>query len=329
MAELPRSMRAAVVDKLEGPAAITVAEQPVPTPGPGEALIKIEAGGLNYADVAQSAGAYPGGPSAPYIAGVEGCGEVVAVGEGATVNVGDRVIGAGSGAFAEYAAWPSATLFPLPPGWSAGQGASFFVQWLTAHGCLRTIGQLKEGEWVLVHAAAGGVGQAAVRIAKHFGANVIATASTAEKLAIAEKLGADVCVNYATGDFVQACREATGGQGVDLILEMVGGDTFTKNLKAVRTFGRIVVFGAASNEQRTVDNVSLIFKPVVLAGYHLSILAAKRPDLFMAELGEVQELIATGVIAPDEPTSRPLDEVAQAMIDMQGRKTTGKVVLVP
>jgi NADPH2:quinone reductase len=178
------------------------------------------------------------------------------------------------------------------------------VQWLTAHGCLRTIGQLKEGETVLVHAAAGGVGQAAVRIAKHFGAKVIATASTAEKLAIAEKLGADVCVNYTSEDFVKACRDATGGQGVDLILEMVGGETFEKNL-------------------------SLIFKPVVLAGYHLSILAAKRPDLFMAELAEVQELIAKGVIAPEEPTSRPLNELAAAMIDLQARKTTGKVVLIP
>jgi NADPH2:quinone reductase len=329
MADLPTTMRAAVVEKLEGPGALSIVERPVPSPGPGEVLIKVEAAGLNYADVAQSAGAYPGGPAAPYISGVEACGEVVAVGEGAGYRVGDKVIGAGGSAFAEYVAWPSAALFPRPPHWSAGQGASFFVQWLTAHGCLRTIGQLKEGETVLVHAAAGGVGQAAVRIAKHFGAKVIATASTAEKLAIAEKLGADVCVNYTSEDFVKACRDATGGQGVDLILEMVGGETFEKNLRAVRSFGRIVVFGAASNEQRTVDNVSLIFKPVVLAGYHLSILAAKRPDLFMAELAEVQELIAKGVIAPEEPTSRPLNELAAAMIDLQARKTTGKVVLIP
>lgn len=325
----PQTMNALEVTALDGPEAARVTERPVPTPGPGQALIRIHAAGVNFADVMQTRGTYVGGPNPPYVPGIEAAGTVVAVGDDVTLPVGTRVIGAGSGAFAEYAAWPVAGLLPAPNSWSDGQAASFFVQWMTAHGCLRTFGRLSEGEVVLIHAAAGGVGTAATRLAKHYGATVVAAASSDAKLDVARKNGADVLVNTTTTDFVTAVEELTDGQGADLVLEMVGGETFHRNRKALRPFGRMVVYGAASAEQAQVDNVSLVFQPMGLIGYHLGQLASKRPDLLMAGLGEVQPLIADGVILPDEPTVYPLADGAQAMADLESRKTTGKLVLVP
>lgn len=325
--DIPKEMRAAVVTGTGGPDDLHIQTRPVPELGPGQALIRVAAAGLNYADVMQSRGLYLGGPKPPYVAGLEASGEVVAVGKGVQLGPGARVLGGGGGAFAEYVAWPAAGLSQLPDGWSYGQGAAFFVQWFTAHGCLRTVGRLKPGEWVLVHAAAGGVGSAAVRLAKHFGARVIATASSPEKLERAKALGADVLIDYERERFVERTLEATGGVGADLVLEMVGGETFEKNFEATRPYGRIVVFGSASAKVAKVDNVSLIFRPVEVIGYHLNVLSRRRPDLFSAEVKEVQALIQQGVVVPEEPQAYPLDEVARAYRDLESRKTTGKLAI--
>lgn len=327
--ELPSTMQALEVTALNGPESMAITERPVPAAGPGQALIRVAAAGVNFADVMQTHGTYVGGPEPPYVPGIEAAGTVVAVGEEVSLPVGTRVIGAGSRAFAEYVSWPAAGLLPAPESWSDGQAASFFVQWMTAHGCLRTFGRLTEGEVVLVHAAAGGVGTAATRLAKHFGAVVVAAASSDAKLEVARNNGADVLVNTSTSDFVAAVQDHTHGQGADLVLEMVGGETFNRNRKALRPFGRMVVFGAASAEQAQVDNVSLVFEPMELIGYHLGQLATQRPDLLLAGLAEVQQLIADGVIQPDEPTSYPLADGARALSDLASRQTTGKLVLVP
>src|SRR5690606_16606171 len=170
-------------------------------PREGQVLVKVAAAGINYADVMQARGLYAGGPKPPYIAGVEAAGVVVSAPEDSGLKPGDQVMGYGANAFAEYIAWPAGNLLPLPDGWTLEQGAAFPVQWLTAYSCLRTVGRLVEGESVLIHAAAGGVGVAATRLAKHLGARVFATASTAEKLEIAKANGADELINYADQDF--------------------------------------------------------------------------------------------------------------------------------
>jgi NADPH2:quinone reductase len=203
------------------------------------------------------------------------------------------------------------------------------VQWITAHGCLRVCGRLQAGETVLIHAAAGGVGSAAVRLAKHFGARVIATASSQEKLAIASKHGADELINYTEQDFVAEVKRLTDGRGVDLILEMVGGETFDKNFEAVVPFGRIVVFGAASRKEAAVTNQSLIFRPVELIGYHIVGMALRRLDLFQQGLGELLPLIEQDVIVPEEPSAYPFERAAQALLDLANRQSTGKLVLTP
>ncbi len=326
---VPTEMYAVVVPELKGPGSVRVERKPVPVPGPGMALIRVKAAGLNYADVMQTRGLYVGGPAAPFVAGLEAAGEVVAVGAGVAAEIGARVLGNGPGAFAEYVAWPAAGLMPLPEAWSFEQGAALFVQWFTAHGCLRTLGHVEPGQWVLVHAAAGGVGTAAVRLAKHFGARVVAVASTKEKVAVATALGADVGVNTAEEDFVAKTLEATGGRGADLVLEMVGGETFERNFLATRPYGKIVVFGAASAKTARIDNVSLIFQPVQVIGYHLRVMAQKRPEWFLAEVEEMQKLIAAGVVNPQTPTAYPLAQAAEALAALEQRKTTGKLVLVP
>lgn len=326
-----RTMRVLEVASLQGPAGVRVADRPVPVPPPGHALVRVRAAGLNFADTMMARARYLGGPKPPYVAGLEACGEIVALGDSAGPQpfaIGARVMGYGAGAFAEYVSWPARALLPLPSGWSETQGAAFPVQWLTAHGCLRICGRLEAGETVLVHAAAGGVGRAAIRLAKHFGARVIATASTADKLEIARRHGADDLINYQQEDFVAAVKRLTGGRGVDLVLEMVGGDTFAKNIAAVVPYGRIVVFGVASAQPASVSNAQLVFNPVELIGYHLLVMAQRRSDLYARQMAEISELIASGVATPEEPRTYPLADGARAFDDLESRRSVGKLVLV-
>lgn len=322
-------MRAIQVTSLEGPKAARVIDAPAPEPAAGAALVRVRAAGVNYADVMQTRGEYVNGPVPPYIAGLEVAGEVVAVGAGVTLSPGARVMGFGPGAFAELVSWPSANLLPIPDGWSFGQAASFPVQWLSAHGCLRVCGRLQAGETVLIHAAAGGVGTAAVRLAKHYGARVLAVASSAEKLEVARRHGADELIDSERQDFVAETKRLTGGRGADLVIEMVGGDTFDRNFEAVVPFGRIVVLGSASGREASVTNTSMIFRPAELIGYHIVNMLMNRPDLFQRDLAEVMRLIANGVAVPEEPTAYPLGDAVRALEDLANRKTTGKLVLVP
>lgn len=321
-------MKAVQIASTSGPSAAQIVDRPLPEPVGDQLRIKVSAAGLNYADVAQSRGMYPGGPTAPYIAGLEVSGVVDKAGPECPIPVGTRVMGMGSGGFSEYVCWRTNQVFPTPDPWTDTQAAAFPVQWLTAHAVLRTVGRVESGDNVLIHAAAGGVGRAAVRLARHFGAFVIGTAGSDEKCETVRAAGAHA-VNYQTGDFVAEAMRITEGDGIDLVLEMVGGDTFRKNLSVLRPYGRMVVFGAASNEAANIGNVQLIFKPVEILGYHLTVMMVKRPDLFAQQWTEVVSLIAQGVIEPEEPECVPLDAAAEAMARMEGRQTQGKLVLVP
>jgi NADPH2:quinone reductase len=322
-------MRVVRVEALQGPEAAKLTDSPKPEPRAGEALVRVHAAGINYADIMQTRGLYVGGPKPPYVAGIEAAGEVVSVGQGVTLPVGARVMGFGAGAFAEYVSWPATNLLPIPASWSFDQAAAFPIQWLTAHGCLRVCGRLQAGESVLVHAAAGGVGTAAVHLAKHYGARVFATASSAAKLEIARQHGADELIDYTKQDFVAEVKRLTDGRGVDLILQMVGGQTFDKNFEAVVPFGRIVVFGSASAQEANVTNTSLIFRPVEVIGYHLAKMATYRPDLLQRDLAELLPLIEQGVAVPEQPSAYPLERCAEALEALATRRTTGKLVLTP
>jgi len=323
---MPKTMKALEVTSWEGPSATRIVEVPVPEPGEGQFLMKIGAAAINFADTMQTRGRYPGGPQAPYLAGYEAAGEIIAVGPGVSYEVGQRVIGFGRGAFSDYMVCYAAMSRPLPDGWTDTKGAALWTSWYTAAGALHHLGEIQKGESVLIHAAAGGVGQAAIRLAKHFGAHVIATASTSEKLELAKSLGADVLINYTEVDFVEAVKAATEGRGVDLILEMVGGDTFRRNFQAARPQGRIVVYGLSSGERAHIDNHELIFEyPVKLMGLNMG----KRPEYFAPLFGLLEGLIAEGVIDPDEPEVHALEDLPAVLTALEERKTTGKQVFVP
>lgn len=298
-----------------------VDDVPTPEPGPGEVLLKVTAAGVNFADVSQTHGIYDGGPEAPYIAGFEVTGEIV----GGDGEIGRHVIAFGAGAFAEYTVAPAAGLIPIPDGWRDEQALGMVLNWATALAGLKTLGRLEKGETVLIHAAAGGVGQAAVRMAKHYGARVIATASPA-KHEVVRALGADVVLDY-HGD---VAAEVNRLGGADLVLESIGGDTFTQSLAAAKPFaGRVVVFGAAAGNA-SVSNWELIFKyRVQVIGLHIGVLGQYAPDKYHELMDELTALREAGVYLPVDPTIYKLEDGARALKDLEGRKTVGKLAIVP
>lgn len=219
-----------------------------PQPGPGEYLIRVGAAGANFADVMQSHGTYGGGPQAPYVAGFEAAGEIVGVGPDvdSPLPIGTHVVGAGPGAFAPFMSMGAANALPVPPGWSDTEALGLVLNWATAVAALKPLGEVTSGDVVLVHAAAGGVGQAAVRLAHHYGARVIATASPAKHDTVTA-LGADEVLDSRHPDLAAEITRLCGG--VDLVLESVGQRTLEASLSVTKPFtGRIVVFGAASGD---------------------------------------------------------------------------------
>lgn len=323
-------VRALVLGELVGPAGLRVVEVGVPEVGVGEVLVRVGAAGVNFADVMQTRGTYGGAPPVPYVAGFEAAGEVVALGDGVTnVAVGDHVIGTGPGAFAEYMVMPADGFVPVPAGWKDEEALGLMLNWATALVSLRSLGQLSANDVVLIHAAAGGVGQAAVRIAKHYGATVIATAS-ASKHDVVRQLGADHVIDYRTVEFVPEVLRLTGGRGVDIVLESVGGETFRQSVEvARRVTGKVVVIGEASGEA-TVSNWELNFKhPVHVIGQHLTTTIQQAPEMFAATLQELDRLIAAGVYPPGTPTVYDLADGPKALAGLESRATVGKLALNP
>ncbi|RSN43933.1 NADPH:quinone reductase [Amycolatopsis sp. WAC 04197] len=314
------SMRALRQDSANGPEDLhLVTDAPVPVPGPGKILLKVTAAGVNFADVMQTRGTYEGGPEAPYIAGFEAAGEVVAVGEGVTAPaVGDHVVGTGGGAFAEYMVMPAAGAVPVPSGWSDEQAIGLILNWVTALAALKPLGRLAPGETVLVQAAAGGVGQAAVRLAKHYGATVIGTASPG-KHDVVRSLGADRVLDYG----------ADPGTA-DLVLESVGGAAFATSLAAAkRVTGRVVVYGVAGGEA-AITNRDLNFRQQIhVIGLHLGVLIEHAPAIFAELMDELRALIAAGVCVPGTPTAYDLADGPKVLAELEARATSGKLVLRP
>jgi len=302
-----------------------------PEPGPGEVRIAVEAAGINFADIMQRRGLYPGGPEPPYAPGMEAAGRIDAVGDGVEdVSEGDRVVAmVETGGYAEYTVANVEMLFPVPEAMDFEEAAGFPIQFLTAHSCLFAWGGLEEGESVLIQAAAGGVGTAAVQLASNAGAEVFGTASSQEKLDLAAELGCDHPINYTETDFREVIEEETDGDGVDLVLESVGDDVFERSLDAMAHFGRLVTYGVASGVPAEVSNRRLLFENKTVKGFHLGQAATHDPSRVMQAVPDLTESLASGELEVVVGESFALTDAADAHQYIEDRKSSGKVVLKP
>ena len=322
-------MKAIRVEASGAPEVLRYADVPQPTPGPGQALVKIDAAGVNYVDVYQRTGLYP--VQLPLILGQEAGGTVTAVGPGVSeVKVGHRVAYAHVlGAYAEYAAVPAERLVVLPNGVSTKQGAAAMLQGMTAHYLATTTYPLKPGDTCLVHAAAGGVGLLLCQIAKLRGARVFGTASTEEKAQLAREAGAEEVILYTREDFEAAVKRLTEGAGVQVIYDSVGKTTFAKGLSCLAPRGMMVLYGQSSGPVGPFDpqvlsrSGSLFLTRPTLAHY-----IATRDEL-VARAEEVLDWVRQGKLALRIEHEFPLAEAAEAHRQLEARKTTGKVLLIP
>ena len=327
---MPR-IKVVQVSEFGEPDVLNLVEIEKPSPDEGEALIEVKTAGVNFADTMRRRNQYLEETPLPFVPGSEVSGVVAEVGAGVEdVSEGDPVVTLlGIGGYAGYVTAPAQNLIPIPDGMDFDEAAAIPLQGLTAYHVLKTSGMLEEGESVLVHAAAGGVGYLAVQMAKLMGASpIIATASTQEKLDLAKNLGADVLINYTEEDWPAQVREATGGEGADVILEMIGGDFIQKNLKCLAAFGRMVVYGSASGDRGTLVPMDLMHHNQMVAGFYLPQIMT-RPDLFGPALEEVLGWISSGEVELTIGARYPLDQARQAHEALEGRQTTGKIVLNP
>nr|WP_297383434.1 NADPH:quinone oxidoreductase family protein [uncultured Roseateles sp.] len=325
-------MKAVRFHKTGGPEVLVYEDVPDPTPKADEVLIRIEAAGMNFADVMRRRGDdYPEPSPPPFILGAEVAGTIAALGEGVThLEVGTAVLATpGAGGYAQFICVPAATVIPLPPGFGAVQAAALVGHGLTAALSLRNAARLAQGESVLIEAAAGGVGSFAIQLAKLYGAGkVIAAASTPEKRAIAQRLGADASVDYTSSGWSEQVRELTDGRGVDVVLEMVGGETVAQALNAMAPFGRMVFLGQSSGETALVDPWQLTVPNRTVTGFYIGAYLAF-PDLIQSTLNEILGFLMAGKLTLQVGTVLPLSQAAGAHRLMEGRRTTGKVVLQP
>jgi NADPH2:quinone reductase len=309
---------------------LNVVDRAKPTPNEGEVRIDIKAVGINFADIMQRRGNYVGGPTPPYIPGFEAAGTIDAIGPGVDRKEGERVVAQlGQGAYAEYTTAPEPALFDIPESISFEEAAGFPVQFLTAHNCLFERGDLEEGESVLIHAAAGGVGSAAVQLAREANAEIYATASTVSKLNLAERLGADQTINYTEVDFSEEVNALTNGEGVDLVLDAVGGETTTRSLECLSHFGRLVAYGAASGDPGEVETTSLLFNNFSILGYSLGQMIRRDPQRVLQAVPELESGLRNGTLEVIVGHTFPLKDAAEAHEFVEERKSQGKVVLNP
>jgi NADPH:quinone reductase len=330
---VPATMRALQQTSRNGPQDLRlITDAPVPVPGPGEVLIRVAAAGVNFGDIAQARGTFPGGPQPPYLAGFEAAGEIAAVGAAVTgPEPGARVAGAsiGGGAFAEYMVLPAAAAVPVPAGWAAEQALGLVVNWPTALAALRPLGAIAAGQTVLIHAAAGATGQAAVKLARHYGATVIAAAAPGKHEAV-RALGADHVLDSRGAGLAAQVLRLTGGAGADLVLESAGGATLGASLAAARRVtGRVVVYGVAGGEA-PVTNWELVYQHQVhVIGLNLGVLVQAAPQIFGEVMAELFALIAAGVLTPGQPAVYDLADGPKALAELESRATVGKLALLP
>jgi NADPH2:quinone reductase len=322
-------MKAIQVRQPGGPEAMELADLPVPQPKANEAVVKLSASGVNFIDVYFREGRYKAVP--PFVLGQEGAGVVNAVGTDVkTMKNGDRVAWTGvMGSYAEYAAVPADRLVPIPDGVNDQQAAATMLQGMTAHYLSHDTYPLKRGETALVHAAAGGVGLLLVQMAHHIGARVIATVSTDEKAKLAREAGADEVILYTQSDFEVETKRLTGGKGVDVVYDSVGKTTFEKGLNVLRPRGMMVLFGGSSGAVPPFDLIALSQKGSLYVNRPTLVNYIATREELMARSGAVFGMIAAGKLKLRIAHTYPLAEAQQAHRDLEGRKTTGKLLLIP
>jgi NADPH2:quinone reductase len=318
-------MRAWRVHRLGDPAEVlSLDEVDRPEPGPGQVLVRVRAAGLNFFDDLMVRGRYQERPALPFVPGGEICGEVV--------DTGQRVIGApagGPGGYAEYAVMDAAAAWPVPEGMPDEKAAALYLNYQTGHVGLHRRAQLRAGEWLLVHAGAGGVGSAAVQLGKAAGAKVIATAGGERKVQVCRDLGADVAIDYTAEDFVPVVKEVTGGRGADVVYDPVGGDVFDKSRRCIAFEGRLVVVGFTSGRIPEAPANHVLVKNYSVVGLHWGLYRTMDPPRIGMVHDDLVRLWAEGLVDPLVSRTVPLEEAPRALAAITDRGTVGKLVLVP
>src|SRR6266852_5365268 len=317
-------MKALVIARLGGPEALAVQDVPEPSPQPGHRIVRVAAGGLNFADIMTTTGGYPGTPAPPFVAGREFA--------GVEETSGRRVMGYVQwGAFAEKIVPKSELLWPVPEHWTDEQAAAFPVNYFTAYlgywqaGMTQTAARGRTHR-VLIHAVAGGVGTAAVQIGKILGIEMYGTSSSNEKLARVKSLGLQHSINYKQSDYEEVIKELSRGEGVDAVFEMLGGEHTAKSLRCLRDFGRVIQYGTATGKPPVLDTRILYAKGASVHGLWLSYLSANRP-LMESAWKQLSEWLAAGKLHPVIGKVFPLEEARAAYTLMQEGRNYGKIVL--
>jgi NADPH:quinone reductase len=316
-------MKAVVISRLGSPEVLEVRDIPAPAPVSGQEKVRVEAGGVNFADIITAQGGYPGTPNPPLPAGREFC--------GLRESDGQRVMGYTQwAAFAEQVMARPELLWPVPAGWSAEEGAAFPVNYFTAYFAYWKAGLLEKPlasiPRVLIHAVAGGVGTAAVQIGKLLGVEMYGTSSSDEKLARVKQLGLQHGINYRQRDYEEAIKELTYGEGVDAVFEMLGGEHAAKSVRCLRDFGRVIAYGSATGQRAQLDVGTLYAKGASVHGLWLTYLSAK-PTLMEQAWNHLAAWISQGYLRPIVGHVLPMEQAAEAYRLLLERKNIGKVVL--
>ena len=324
-------MRAITVEHWMEPSELRVSEIPEPKAGPGALQVEVRAAGCNFFDTLMVRGKYQVKPAFPFTPGGEISGVVSAVGEGVEgFAVGDRVLaGTQTGGFAETAVVPANYTHLLPDGMSFEEGAAIPIIYPTSYAALVFRANLQVGETLLVHAAVGGVGSAALQIGKALGARVIATVGGAEKAQIARSLGADEVIDYRVDDFIARVKEITGGSGADVIYDPVGGDVFDQSLKCIAWNGRLIVVGFASGRIPEVKANRILLKNIAVTGIHWGAYLVNEPARVPETFESLFALYRDGMIKPLIYNTYALEDLPSALAELTSRKTHGKLIIIP
>jgi putative PIG3 family NAD(P)H quinone oxidoreductase len=331
MGPLPDSMTAIEITRPGPPEVLKATVRAVPRPAPGEVLIRVAAAGVNRPDVAQREGNYAPPPGVTDIPGLEVAGEIVAAAEGVERwRPGDRVTAlVAGGGYAEYCAAPAPQCLPVPEGLDLVQAAALPETFFTVWSNVFERGALKAGESFLVHGGSSGIGTTAIQLARHFGARVFATAGSAEKCRVCEALGAERAINYREEDFVTVLKELTGGKGVDVILDMVGGDYIPRNVRSLAVDGRLVQIAfLAGAKVAEMNFMSLMLKRLTITGSTLRPRSvAEKAAIARTLEAQVWPLLAAGTVKPVVDQNFPLAEAAAAHARMESSQHIGKIML--
>ena len=330
MSQLPGTMRAVAIETAGGPEVLRVADMPVPRPATGEVLIAVEAAGVNRPDVFQRQGLYPPPPGASEIPGLEVAGTVVEAGEGVAESaVGSRVCALlAGGGYAEYAVAPAGQCLPVPTGFSAVEAAALPETFFTVWSNVFDRGRLQPGESLLVHGGSSGIGTTAIQMGATLGATVYATAGSGGKCAVCEELGATLAVNYRQKDFVEVLRDATGGRGIDVTLDMVAGPYVERNAQLAAVDGRIVIIAFLGGSVATVDFRPVMMKRLVVTGSTLRARSvAFKTDIARKLQERIWPLLEAGRIRPVIHQQFALAEAGKAHALMESSQHIGKLVL--